>query len=533
VLFTLLAAVGSVLLIACANLANLLLARGTVRHREISVRAALGASRGRLVRQLLTESVLLALAGGIAGGLVAWWGLAGLRALAPASLARVNEIGLHPGVLGLALALSLLTGVVFGLAPAWLTARVNVSDALKSGSPGATESPLRQRLRGALVVFEVAAALVLLTGAGLLMRSFVALQHIGPGFDTKNAIVLGLTLSARQYPQAAQRVGFIGLLIDKLAAVQGVESVGAIDTLSLHGGTAAGFGIVGQKIARTSELPITMFYGVSPDYFSAMGIRLRRGRLLQAKDTADAPAVVVINEAFAALHFGNVDPIGRQLQLSVSQRAQIVGVVGNVTQSGVDRVTTSQTYMPLGQWRYFPGSFQLVVRTSVPPAALAPALRAAVYALDRSQPIGEIRTLEDIFDAIVARQRFATTLLGVFALAALVIAAVGIYGVMAYNVARRTTEIGIRVALGASRRDVLALVLGQGGRLIILGLVTGIAGTWATSRTIKSMLYSTTAHDPLTVAAIVTLLAGVGLVACLVPARRATKVDPMTALRAE
>jgi putative ABC transport system permease protein len=533
VLYTLLGAVGCVLLIACANLANLLLARATARHREISIRAALGASRGRLVRQLLTESVVLSLCGGVAGVILARWGLDALLALAPTSLPRISEIHLDNGVLIFSLALSIITGLVFGIAPAWLAARADVNEALKQGSRGSTEGGARGRLRSALVVLEVTFALMLLGGAGLLARSFMQLAHVDPGFTPDNATLLRLSLPQKKYAMPEQQTAFADALLERVKALPGVQSAGITHSMPLVGDYVLGFNIEGRPAIAPSDLPSTNYYAVTPDYFRAMGIRLIRGRTFTPQDDAKAPRVAVINETMARQQFPNEDPIGKRINITNGPDTwrQIVGIVGDIKQYGVDKATSAQAYEPFAQVPF--SSLNVVIRTNGSPAALLGALRPAVYAVDKDQPVGTIRPLEEIMAESIASQRFAMTLLTVFSLVALVIAAVGIYGVMAYSVVQRTGEFGIRMALGAQQRDVLRLVLAQGGRLVGLGLIIGLAGTLAASRAMGSMLFNTSAQDPLTLGTITLLLGAVALIACLLPANRATKVNPIEALRAE
>lgn len=533
VLYTLLGAVGCVLLIACANLANLLLARATARHREISIRAALGASRARLVRQLLTESVLLSLCGGVAGLLLARWGLDALLALAPTSLPRVTEIRLDSGVLLFSLALSIVTGLVFGIAPAWLAARADVNEALKQGSRGSTEGGVRGRLRSALVVIEVTFALMLLGGAGLLARSFMQLAHVDPGFNPENATLLRLSLPQKKYAMPEQQTAFADALLDRVKNLPGVQFAGITHSMPLVGDYVLGFNIEGRPAIAPSDLPSTNYYAVTPDYFRAMGIRLVRGRVFTPQDDAKAPRVAIINETMARQHFPNEDPIGKRINITQGPDTwrEIVGIVGDVKQYGVDKATSAQAYEPFAQVPF--SSLNVVIRTSGAPAALLGAIRPTVYAVDKDQPIGAIRPLEEIVADSIARQRFAMTLLTVFSLVALVIAAVGIYGVMAYSVVQRTGEFGIRMALGAQQGDVLRLVLAQGGKLVGLGLIIGLAATLAASRAMGSMLFNTSAQDPLTLGTITLLLGAVALIACLLPASRATKVNPIEALRSE
>jgi putative ABC transport system permease protein len=533
VLYTLLGAVGCVLLIACANLANLLLARATARHREISIRAALGASRARLVRQLLTESVVLSLLGGVGGLLLARWGLDALLALAPTSLPRITEIHLDARVLLFSLVLSVVTGLVFGIAPAWLAARADVNEALKQGSRGSTEGGARGRLRSALVVIEVTFALMLLGGAGLLARSFMQLAQVDPGFNPENATLLRLSLPQKKYALPEQQTAFANALLERVKVLPGVQAAGVTHSMPLVGDYVLGFNIEGRPAIAPSDLPSTNYYAVTPDYFRAMGIRLIRGRTFTPQDDAKAPRVAIVNETMARQHFPNEDPIGKRINISNGPDAwrEIVGIVGDIKQYGVDKATSAQSYEPFAQVPF--SSMNVVVRTNGSPAALLGALRPAVYSVDKDQPIGAIRPLEEIVADSMARQRFAMTLLTVFSLVALVIAAVGIYGVMAYSVVQRTGEFGIRMALGAQQGDVLRLVLTQGGKLIGLGLIIGLAATLAASRAMGSMLFNTSAQDPLTLCTITLLLGAVALVACLLPASRATKVNPIEALRAE
>jgi putative ABC transport system permease protein len=533
VLYTLLGAVGCVLLIACANIANLLLARATARHREISIRAALGASRARLVRQLLTESVLLALCGGLAGILLARWGLDALLALAPPNLPRMTDIHLNAGVLVFSLALSVLTGLVFGIAPAWLAARADVNEALKQGSRGSTEGGARGRLRSALVVIEVTLALMLLGGAGLLARSFMQLAHVDPGFTPESATLLRLSLPEKKYALPEQQNAFANGLLERVKNLPGVQAAGLTHSMPLVSDYVLGFNIEGRPAIAPSDLPNTNYYAVTPEYFRAMGIRLVRGRVFTAQDDAKAPRVALINETMARQHFPNEDPIGKRINITNGPDTwrEIIGIVGDIKQYGVDKATSNQAYEPFAQVPF--SSLNVVIRSNGSPAALLGAIRPAVYAVDKDQPIGTIRPLEEIVADSIARQRFAMTLLTVFSLVALVIAAVGIYGVMAYSVVQRTGEFGIRMALGAQQRDVLRLVLAQGGKLIGLGLIIGLAATLAASRAMGSMLFNTSAQDPLTLGAITVLLGVVALVACLLPASRATKVNPIEALRTE
>lgn len=531
VLYVLLGAVACVLLIACANIANLLLARATGRHRELSIRAALGANRWRLVRQLLTESLLLALCGGAAGLLVAYWGLDALLALAPSDLPRASGIHLDATVLIFALVLSAATGIVFGVAPAWLAAHTDMNESLKQGSRGSTDA--RGRLRGALVVVEVAFALVLLGGAGLLARSFMRLTHVDPGFNPQNALVMRLSLPEKKYEKPAQQVAFADALLEHVRALPGVTEVGLTHTLPLLGDWVLSFSIAGRPPVAPGDMPPTNYYAVTPGYFRAMGIRLIRGRLFTPQDNAKTPHVAVINETMAKQFFPNEDPIGKQINVTNGPDTwrQIVGIVGDIKQYGVDKETTAQTYEPFAQHPF--NTLNVVIRTSGDPTALIGSLRPVVYSIDKDQPVGSIEPLTKILSESIAKQRFAMTLLALFSLVALVIASVGIYGVMSYNVVQRRGEIGIRMALGAQTRDVLNLILGSGGKLVGIGLLVGLVATFLATRAMGSILFQTSAYDPFTLGAITLLLALVALVACLLPAQRATKVNPIEALRDE
>ncbi len=429
--------------------------------------------------------------------------------------------------------LSVATGLIFGIAPAWLAARTDVNEALKQGSRGSTEGGARGRLRGALVVVEVTLALMLLGGAGLLGRSFMKLTNVDPGFNPAHATIMRLSLPEKKYEKPEQQVAFADALIERLRGLPGVQAVGLTHTVPLLGDWVLGFNIEGRPPVDPSNLPNTNYYAITPDYFRAMGIPLVRGRIFTAQDNAQAPRVAIINETLARQFFPNEDPIGKRINITNGPDTwrEIVGIVGDIKQYGVDRETTSQSYEPFVQKPTTALNF--VVRTDGPAAALLGALRPAVYAVDKDQPVGTIRPLEEIVADSISRQRFAMVLLSVFSVVALVLAAVGIYGVMAYSVAQRTGEFGIRMALGAQQRDVLKLVLTQGGKLIGLGLLVGLIATLAAARALGSILFNTSAQDPLTLGAITVLLAVVALLACLLPASRATKVNPIEALRAE
>jgi putative ABC transport system permease protein len=533
-LLVLLGAVGFVLLIACANVANLLLARAAGRGREIAVRVALGASRARIVRQLLTESLLLACAGGLLGLLLAVWGVDLLSSFIPQDVPRFDQTNLDLPVLGFTLGASLLTGILFGLAPAVHSARLDMNDSLKEGGRGATEGRGRNRVHSLLVVTEVALSLVLLIGAGLLVRSFIKLRNTDPGFDPRNTLTASLSLAPVRYAKDEQVNQFYDQLIERVRALPGVEAVGAVAPLPLSGnGMSYSFIITdrpepppGQGLSASARF-------VTPGYFRAMGIPLRRGRLFTEQDRADAPAVLVVNDAFARRYFSGEEVLGKRLRLGFGRlEGEIVGVVGDVRGNSLSTPGIPEYYIP--QSHAASGDMSLVVRTSTTdPAALTPAVRDVVRQMDKDQPLYEVRTMGALVSRSMARQRFSTTLIGVFAALALALAAVGIFSVMSYSVAQRRHEIGIRMALGAQSRDILRMVLGRGMTLTLVGVGLGLAASYGLTRLMSSLLFGVSATDPLTFGGVAVLLASVALLACYAPARRATKVDPMVALRHE
>ena len=529
----LLGAVGFLLLIGCVNVANLLLARGTTRQRELAIRAAMGASRGRVVRQLLIESLLLAGCGGGLGLLLSFWGVR--VAFASSSVPGFDLISIDGWVAGFACALTVTTSVIFGLVPAWRASRANPIDAIKGGQAGAGPAGQSRRLLGLLVVAEIALALVLLAGAGLMMREFVRLLRTSPGFEVQNAFVVELSLAGENYAGVPQKNAFIGQVVEQMAALPGVTAVGVTDVLPLSGNSSVpGFSIPGRPPVSARERPSALAYKVSPGYFKAMGILLQQGRLPTERDGPGAPPVVLINEVLAGKFYPGEDPVGQRIEIDGTER-EIVGVVGAVKHYNPLEAFQPQVYTPLA---HQPASrLYFVVRAGLGAGDLPASLRAAVRAVDRNQPIARLQALEGYLAAQVAGQRLAMMFFALFSIAALVLAGVGIYGVMAYSVAQRTGEIGLRMALGAQHRDVLRLVAAQGGRLIGLGLLAGLAGTFALMRVIQSVLQSLFAgartDDPLVFAGVAALLGLVGLIACLLPARRAAKIDPLVALRAE
>jgi len=544
-LLVLLAAVGFVLLIACANLANLLLARATVRQKEIAIRAALGAGRLRIVRQLLTESVLLALAGGAAGLLPAYAGLRVLPALSPEGLPRLGEIQIDPRVLGFTLTLSVLTGLFFGLVPAWHAARTDLQESLKEGGRRSAGSG-HHRLRGLLVVAEVALSLVLLVGAGLAMRSFYRLLGVNPGYRTENVLTFRTALPNARYPDLPRVNGFYRDLSARLAALPGVDSVSAIDLLPLSGlyssGTvsveAPGAAFVPPPADEHDPVPgiETDYRTVLPGYFETMGMTLQEGRFFMASDDAEAPPVAIIDEAFARHFWGDESPLGQRLTLGGGSEPQwrtIVGVVRHIRHYGLQTEGREQLYLSHPQLPFAARSMHVVLRTSTDSASLFPVVRQLVAALDPELPLYDVDTMEQRLAASVTQPRFNLLLLGLFALVALVMAAVGLYGVMAYSVSQRTHELGVRMALGAQPRDIFRLVVGQGLLLTLAGVALGLLAAFGLTRLMRSLLFGVSATDPLTFTGVAAVLAGVALLACWLPARRATRVDPMLALRYE
>jgi putative ABC transport system permease protein len=537
-LYIFLGAVGFVLLIACANLANLMLARIGGRGREMAVRAALGASRKRIVRQLLTESLMLAVAGGIAGLLLSIWAVRWLVSLSPDTIPRVQEISVDYRVAGFTLLVSVITGVLFGLGPALQVSKTDLTDALKD--TGRTTAGLRkQRLRNALVVSEVALSLVLLVGAGLLIRSFAKLNQVNPGFKPDQVLTLGVSLLANKYPEEEQVAGFYSQILERLAAVPGVTSVAATSDLPFSGGnTTDNFVIEGRPpIAKEAE-PLTEYHVATPRYFQSMDIPLLSGRDFSEADTKKSPNVVVINEEFARRHFGSENPLGHRLKLQGQERdpLQIVGVVGNVRHLGLDEQPIAGAYVPFLQdplSKNYARSMTIVARTKSDPALIAGSLRAELTAMDKSVPVYALKPMTEYLRDSLSRRRFSMVLLSAFSGVALLLAALGIYGVISYGVIQRTHEMGIRMALGAQRTDVLKLVVRQAMLMVLAGVGIGLLISWALTRLMKSLLFNVSVTDPLTFLVIAVLMIFIALLACLIPAKRATKVDPLVALRYE
>jgi putative ABC transport system permease protein len=534
-LIVLLGAVGFLLLIACANVANLLLARATARQKEIAVRAALGAGRGRLIRQLLTESVLLASVGGMLGLLLAFGGLKLLTTLGPENLPRIGEIGIDQGVLGFTFVVSLFTGVVFGLVPALQISRSNLSESLKEGGRSMTEGLGSQRIRSLLVVSEVALALVLLIGAGLMIKSFSQLQSVQPGFNPSRVLTMDIGLPGVKYPENHQVVAFFDHLEEKVASLPGVKAAAFATGLPFAGRDGyLAFVVEGRPPLPPEQVQDAQFSIVSDGYFQAMEIPLLKGRWFSSQDGDKAPSVALISQTMARRFFPDEDPIGKRVTLGDPQTGPwltIVGIVGDTRSEGLDAEPYPQMYQP---YRQNPSRFMtLIARTATDPLSLVGAVRSEVRSLDQQQPISNVNTLEHLLSRSVARPRFNMLLLGIFAVTALVLATVGIYGILSYSVSERTHEIGIRMALGAERRDVLKLVVGQGVKLAVVGVAIGLIGALVLTRLMEGLLFGVSATDPLTFVAISLLLTGVAIVAAYLPARRATRVDPMVALRYE
>jgi len=533
-LLVLMAAVGFVLLIGCANVANLLLARGAMRRREVALRAALGAGRGRIVRHLLTESTLLGLIGGACGILLAYMGVVILTAVMPHELRPVtSEVRLDGVVLGFTLALSLLTGLGFGLAPALQASATQPAESLKQGSRNPAGG--RGRLKNVLVAAEAGLAVVLLIAAGLMLQSFLRLEAINPGFDPDRLLTFRVSLPTAHYPQPAQSVAFFNRLIERLGALPGVRSSGGVVFLPFSGpGSATDFAVVGRPAPPPGQELVADVRVVHRDYFPTMGIPLLRGRLFTQREGTDPANVVIINETLAREIFPGEDPVGRKLVIDMSDENkadEIVGVVGDVKHSTLDGRVRPMTYWPYPRYPF--GFMTIVVRTEGNPAGLAAALRREVRALDKDQPVADLRTMEDLLAATVARPRFNAALLAGFAAMALILACVGIYSLMAYAVAQRTREIGVRMALGSRRRDVVRLVVGQGMTPVLWGAAAGVAAAWWLTRYMESLLYGVTATDARTFAAVPALLACAALLGCYIPARRAARIDPSAALRCE
>jgi putative ABC transport system permease protein len=530
-LLALLGAVGLVLLIACANVANLLLARSAARQKEIAIRAAMGASRTRVLRQMLTESILLSAIGGIAGLFLSIWLTDVLMSMLPEGAPRIEQVGIDYRVLAFALGVTALTGILFGIVPALQASKLDVTSALKEGGRSA-EGHRRTSARSLLLIGEVALSLVLLVGAGLLVKSFLRLQEIRPGFNAHNVLVANLALPYPKY-QYEQFEEFFRQLKERLEAAPGVQAAGGSINLPLNAsGYAIGRGFIPEGRPLTvDENRDAMFSAITGDYFRALQIPLLAGRTFELRDNADAPKVVIINETIAKRHFGSAaEAIGKRLSIWRDEKfmREIVGVVGDTKTGSLTGEGGAQIYVPNAQGKW--NLMGLVVRTAGDPAAFATTLRHEVQALDKDQPIYNVRTMDDVVADSLGTRRVSMQLFTVFACAALLLAALGIYGVMAYSVAQRTQEIGIRMALGAQKSDILRLVVRQGMTLALIGVIAGLAGAFALTRVIANLLFGVGASDPATFVAIPLLLIFVSLIACYLPARRAARLNPTVAL---
>jgi putative ABC transport system permease protein len=533
-LLVLLGSVAFVLLIACANVANLLLARASERQREVAIRLAMGAGRPRLMRQLLTESAVLGLLGGVCGLLIALWGTDLLVAAGQDNLPRFREVSVDGRVLAFTFGLSLLTGLVFGVVPALQASRPNLNETLKEGGRGTTSGRSRSRLRNVLVIGEIALALILLTGAGLMLKSFLRLSSVDPGFRTDHLLTMDVALPDAKYPDDVRQAAFIRQALERLRALPGVESAAAITTMPLGGQMEShSFVIEGRAEQGPSERASANYDAVSAGYFRAMGIPILKGRDVLESDAAGAPRVAIVSETFVKRFFPGEDPIGRRIDINNGPDAwrEIVGVVADVKHQALDEKVRPHVYEPLAQdpatWMTY------ALRTAGEPLGLATAARQAILAIDSEQPVAEVKTAETLVSESITQPRFAMLLLSVFASVALVLAGLGTYGVLAYTVSQRTHEFGVRMALGARRREVLGLVVRQGLLLAGIGVGIGLLAAVGASRLLSGLLFGVSPTDPLTYAGVALLLCATALLACLVPARRATLVDPMTALRCE
>ncbi len=530
-LYVLLSAVLFVLLIACANVANLLLARNAARERELAVRASLGAGRGRLVRQLLTESLLLVTVGGTGGLLLAAWGVTLLTKFGPRDIPRLQEATLDASVLGFTLVVSVLTALIFGLAPAWQRAGLDPNAALKAGAR--VTGGAGQHLRKSLIVVEVALAMLLLVGAGLMLKSFVALQQVAPGFDAQGGLTMELNLPPEKYAKPEQRASLLEQMLTRLRTLPGVAFAGATHRLPLRGNSAMGFEIEGRPIAEGQPRLRANYRAITPEYFRAMGTPLIAGRTYTDEEAWRKTSAIIINQTLARRHWPNENPIGKRLRTggNNSPWLEIIGVAADAKENGLTAEVSDGFYV--AYVASAAPAMTLVLRTDTDPLSLAATATAEIRRIDAEQALSGINTLSGLLNEATAQPRFNTALLGLFALLALVLAAVGIYGVIAYAVAQRTQEIGLRMALGAQARDVLRLVIGQGMKLALFGIVLGLGGAWALTRLMGTLLFKVSPTDWLTFAGISVLVTLTVLLACYLPARRATKVDPLIALRSE
>ncbi|HEY1262178.1 MAG TPA: ABC transporter permease [Terriglobales bacterium] len=533
-LMILLGAVGFVLLIACANVANLVLVKTLARQKEIAIRTALGASAGRVLRQILAETVLLSMVGGTLGLVLAHYGVRLIVAFLGQRLPRAENIGVDVPVLAFTLGVSVLTGILAGLIPALRASRSNLNDALKQGLGRTDADSGGNRTRSVLVVCEVALSLVLLIGAGLMVRSLARLRSVDPGLDSHNVLTASFELSDVKYPRPSQRANFYREFLQRVRALPGVESAGEIDSLPLGGGSTQPIAIAGRPVVPMADQPEVAVRAADAGFFKTLRVPLLQGRLFNEADTDDRPAVILISQSMAQRFWPGENPIGKRLTMTFfpEKSREIVGVVGDLKQDGLEVIEPVATlYLPVAQ---HPSPFMsLVVRAANRPTAIASSIANALHQLDREQPLLDVMTMDDILSESLSQQRFNMLLLSSFSGLALALAAIGIYSVLAYSVRRRVREIGVRMAMGATRADVLRLILGQGARLALLGAVIGIVAALGLTRLMASQLFGVGATDPLTFASVTGLIIFVVLIACFVPARRATKVDPIAALRYE
>jgi putative ABC transport system permease protein len=538
-LWTLLGAVGFVLLISCANVANLLLARAGEREREIAIRASLGANPGRIVRQLLTESVLLAMTGGCLGLMLAFWASSLLVKLAPANLARAHEISLDWRVVTFTFFVSVATGVLFGLAPALAAAKINLNSVLRTSGRGSTGTQGRSKARDMLVAWEVASCTVLLIGAGLAIRSLDRLEQVNPGFRVDHVLTMQISPPPKRYPGFRIAL-FYKQILDRAEELTGVEAAGFSSFLPLAGhDRATNFQIEGAPALATADQPRAWFRIASANYFPALGIPLIQGRLFNRFDSERTPKVMIINQAAARLYWPNQNPIGKRIfSLDESSGFTIVGVVGNVKHAGLDTETSPEMYyhylqIPLEAMSVVESTMALVIRTGSDPAAMVSSVRGQLRQLDPDQPVFNVRTMQEVVEGSVAQPRYRALLMGVFAGLALLLAAIGLYGVIARSVAQRTNEVGIRIALGATRADILNLMVGRTMRLAVAGMLAGLVLAMLGAKAIAKLLFDVSARDPMTLGVACLVMLGVALLAGLLPAWRVTLTDPATALKAE
>jgi putative ABC transport system permease protein len=535
-LLMLCAMAGCVLLVACVNVANLLLARSLSRNREISIRAALGAGRGHILRQLLVESVLLGAVGGIAGLLIATWGVDSLKAFLP-GIPRIDEISPDPRVLGFTALVSVGVGVIAGLLPAWRASHPNLATSLNEAPRGSTEGAARARTRAALVVVEIVLAVVLLASAGLLVESFVRLQKVPAGFDPNNVMTARLALPEASYPKPQDSTQFYKKLLDRVSSLPGVQSAAAAWWIPLSGSEISFNFDIQERSIPAGQQPVAQVNVVTPDYFQTMRVPIRQGRAFTERDDRNAPPVAIVTDSFAKQYFPSEDPVGKRIIPNGSVEPgkppvrEIVGVIADMHLISLGATPKPQIYIPHQQFGI--GSMSIFVRTQIDPESLTAAVRRTVSELDKDVPVYRTRTLADYMSTSIAQPRLNAMLVSLFAMIALLLAAAGIFGVMSYSVTQRTQEIGIRIALGAQRYDVLRLIILQGMRFVGVGLVLGIIGVLVSSRLLQSFLFGIGATDLRTMIAVSAILAAVALLACLLPARRATLVDPVKALRAE